>query len=66
MRKTTKHLLANAQRRVRLDERELEDLCMRHCELGETLTDEDIDKLIDTAWLAVDLTGDLALIEGRG
>ena len=44
---------------IRLTSAEINDLCVRHCELGERLSDEEIDKLIDTAAAALDLEEEL-------
>lgn len=44
---------------IRLTSDEIDDICYRHCERGEELTTEEIDKLIDTAGAALDLQAEL-------
>jgi hypothetical protein len=46
-------------RGIRLTSDEIDDLCYRHCELGEPLSAEEIDRLLDTAAAAHALAADL-------
>ena len=51
--------LAYGHRGIRLTNDEIDDLCYRHCELGEDLSADEIERLIDTAAAAHALAADL-------